>query len=307
MSGPFNRLREGLPNILVTLVVMVPVAIAVGDHGWLFSAVAFMGVCGAVMALVLLLPHGSLFVLGIVTGLAIYICLYVVLGRSAFPAAAWWSDAVCFLMPIIAFVGACAVRRGSLALPADAATGDAAELAHLPRFARWLSLCTLVAVLCLALPLNRLSPGNQTLALFFAMLIISVLTVISVREVVLLLVDVAVILGAVAARMRFLAVPMVTYTLLFSLLTVGFACFYRLADGLSSRPLFRKHGEIARLDFSESLHFSVVTLATVGYGDILPLDDGIRLLATIEMVVGQLLLLFGFAEIMRGKLGSSSR
>jgi len=44
-----------------------------------------------------------------------------------------------------------------------------------------------------------------------------------------------------------------------------------------------------------------VTLATVGYGDILPVDDGVRILAAIEMLVGQLLLLFGFSEIMRSR------
>jgi voltage-gated potassium channel Kch len=80
---------------------------------------------------------------------------------------------------------------------------------------------------------------------------------------------------------------------------VVFGCFYRIADGLSHHPLFMQLGEPARLDFSDALHFSVVTLATVGYGDIQPADDGIRLLAAIQILVGQLLLLFGFAEIMR--------
>jgi hypothetical protein len=37
----------------------------------------------------------------------------------------------------------------------------------------------------------------------------------------------------------------------------------------------------------------------VGYGDIHPHDNGIRVLASLEVVAGQLLLLFGFAEIMR--------
>lgn len=43
-----------------------------------------------------------------------------------------------------------------------------------------------------------------------------------------------------------------------------------------------------------------MTLSTVGYGDILPADDGVRLLAAVQAVMGQLLLLFGFYEIMRG-------
>jgi hypothetical protein len=39
----------------------------------------------------------------------------------------------------------------------------------------------------------------------------------------------------------------------------------------------------------------------VGYGDIRPYDDGIRVLASIRVITGQLLLLFGFAEIMRAR------
>ncbi|HZF75383.1 MAG TPA: potassium channel family protein [Acetobacteraceae bacterium] len=46
---------------------------------------------------------------------------------------------------------------------------------------------------------------------------------------------------------------------------------------------------------------SVVTFSTVGYGDIRPYDDGIRVLASIQVITGQLLLLFGFAEIMRAR------
>lgn len=39
----------------------------------------------------------------------------------------------------------------------------------------------------------------------------------------------------------------------------------------------------------------------MGYGDIRPLGDGVRVLASLEVLLGQLLLLFGFAEIMRGR------
>jgi uncharacterized membrane protein len=38
---------------------------------------------------------------------------------------------------------------------------------------------------------------------------------------------------------------------------------------------------------SDMLYYSVVTLATVGYGDILPVSETARALAVIEAVVGQ--------------------
>jgi len=53
------------------------------------------------------------------------------------------------------------------------------------------------------------------------------------------------------------------------------------------------------LSFSDTIYFSVITLSTVGYGDITPVGPLVRALATVEVVAGLLLLLFGFAEIMR--------
>lgn len=94
--------------------------------------------------------------------------------------------------------------------------------------------------------------------------------------------------------------PVAAYCSLWALLTVVFGCLYRIADGLSLKPLFLGPDGPLRIDFPSALHFSGVTLSTVGYGDIQPTDDGIRLLATLQALSGQLLLLFGFYEIMRG-------
>lgn len=284
----------------VTLALMLLVAAAAGDDGWVFSVAALVVAGLAMGGLYLVFPHGPLFGLGVANGLAVYMCLYVVIGRSAFPHVLDWALPLGFLMPVAAFVGTCWLRRRELVALASEGLDDA-DIAHLPRFLRWLGLCGVVGVLSLASPFNRESAEIQTIVLLVAMGVISTISVIAVRDVVRLLVDVAAILTLVTARIRFLAVPMATYVSLFALIAVAFGCFYRIADALSQGPLFQKIGTMGRLDFSEALHFSVVTLATVGYGDILPVDDGIRILAAIQMLIGQLLLLFGFSEIMRSR------
>jgi len=292
--------RTAYRSGVVTLALMLLVAAAAGDDGWLFS-VAALAVAGLAMGgLYLVFPHGPLFGLGVANGLAVYMCLYVVIGRSAFPHVLDWAVPIGFLMPVAAFVGTCWLRRRELVALASEGLDDA-DITHLPRFLRWLALCGVVGVLSLASPFNRESAEIQTIVLLAAMGVISTISVIAVRDVVRLLVDIAAILTLVTARIRFLAVPMATYVSLFALIAVAFGCFYRIADALSQGPLFQKIGTMGRLDFSEALHFSVVTLATVGYGDILPVDDGIRILAAIQMLIGQLLLLFGFSEIMRSR------
>lgn len=284
----------------MTVSLMLLVAAAVGDQGWGFSLAAVAVASLAMGALYLLFPQGPLFGLGVATSLAVYMSLFVVIGRSAFPRAETWALPIGFLLPIACFVLACWVNRRALAAIASEGLNDA-DLAHLPRFLRWLAFCGVVAVVAMSLPFNRADPIAQTVGLLLAQGLIGGISALFVRDVIRLLVDIAAILTLVAARLRFLAVPIATYVTLFCLATVTFACLYRIADALSGQPLFEKLGQTARIDFSEALHFSVVTLSTVGYGDILPHDDGIRVLAAIQMLTGQLLLLFGFAEIMRSR------
>ncbi len=291
-----NKPQHVLSGAALTLVLTLLVAGAVADQGWGFSVVALAVAGLAVGGLHLIFPQGPLFGLGVANGLAVYICLYAVLGRAAFPLAEAWARPVGFLLPVASFVGACWWRRRTLLKVAEGLV--APDLEHLPRFARWLMFTAVVGVVSLATPINRLPPLEQSAALLVAMAVIAGISAAAVRDVVRLMIDIAAILQTVTRRLAHLAVPIATYISIFALLGVMFGCFYRIADGLSRIPLFIQLGEPSRLDFSDALHFSVVTLATVGYGDIQPIDDGIRLLAAIQMLLGQLLLLFGFAEIM---------
>jgi hypothetical protein len=52
------------------------------------------------------------------------------------------------------------------------------------------------------------------------------------------------------------------------------------------------------LSFSESIYFSIVSIGTVGYGDIVPHSSLARLLASIEVICGFMLLLFGVSELL---------
>ena len=295
---PARAPRGFLTAEATALALMLLVAGGVADQGLLLSAAAFCGVGLAIGALYALFPQGPQFALNAANGLAMYTCLYAVIGRAAFPGAADWARLLAFLLPIASFVAACWVRRHELQPWIGAE--QAPDLQHLPRFARWLGAVGAVAVLSLALPVNRAGPGVQTLALLVAMGVVCTVSAVSVGDVVRLLADIAAIFREVTRRLSLLAVPVAAYCSLWAMLTVVFGCLYRIADGLSRRPLFIGPDGPIRMDFPGALHFSAVTLSTVGYGDIQPLDDGARLLAMVQALAGQLLLLFGFYEIMRG-------
>jgi putative Mn2+ efflux pump MntP len=52
------------------------------------------------------------------------------------------------------------------------------------------------------------------------------------------------------------------------------------------------------LSFSESIYFSIGTISTVGYGDIIPYSSLARVLASLEVFCGIMLLLFGVSELL---------
>lgn len=286
--------------LLLTLAFAGLVAAAVADRnawappGWAI-ALAAAGLGG----LHFLMPRGLHFAIGTTAGLGTYMALFVVIGRAAFPHAEAWSMGPAFLAPVGGFLGAFLMQRRRLRMIAERA--GPVDLRHLRRMGRWLVPAFLVAACCMAFPVNRLSAAMQGVALITGMAAIGVIVAASIHGVVLLLVDAATILEALGKRLAVVAVPMVAFTMVYLILVVAFGAVYRIADDLSREPLFHISGASRWLAFPEALYFSMVTQATVGYGDVTPHDDGVRLLAAAQVMLGQLLLLFGFSELMRGR------
>ena len=293
------RLLAWLRAVGFTMLLSLLVAWGVGDEGQMLPFVV-IGTAGLGLGVLYwLFPRGLHFAFGAAAGLALYASLFVVLGRAQFPDAPAWSRPPAFLLPVLALLAMAWWRRRQLSAIAERAAAQ--DLEQLPHAMRWLVFTGLVGLVCFALPVNRLGPLQQAAALLVAMGAIAAIVAVAVRDVVRLLIDVALIVEQMGARLRHLTVPAATFLLMYALLVVGFASAYRVADGLSRHELFAGPDGPIRISYSDSLHFSVATISTVGYGDIRPSDDGIRVLASIQVLAGQLLLLFGFAEIMRAR------
>jgi hypothetical protein len=65
----------------------------------------------------------------------------------------------------------------------------------------------------------------------------------------------------------------------------------------ASRLPFFFAGALRGLSFSESI-ISINTISTVGYGDIIPYSNLARLLSSLEVFCGIMLLLFGVSELL---------
>nr|WP_246503984.1 potassium channel family protein [Plastoroseomonas arctica] len=286
--------------LVLTLAFAGLVAAAVADrNAWAPPGWAMAMAAVGLGALHFMMPRGVHFAIGTTAGLGIYMALFVIIGRAAFPHAEDWAMGPGFLAPIAGFLGAFLVRRRRLRMIAERA--GPVDLRHLRRMGRWLVPAFLVGACCMAFPVNRLSAPMQGIALITGMATIGVIVAASIQGVVLLLVDTATIMEDLGERLAVVAVPMVAFTMVYLILVVAFGALYRISDGLSRDPLFHIAGAARWLAFPDALYFSLVTQATVGYGDVTPHDDGVRLLAAAQVMFGQLLLLFGFSELMRGR------
>ncbi len=298
------RLGSWLRATAFSLALAILVAWGVGDEGWLLPAAVIASAGGGLGFLYWLFPRGVHFAIGTSAGMALYATLFVVLGRAQFPAAPDWSRALAFLLPVLAFLGMAWWRRREVV--SLVARRSETELEHLSHTAHWLLYAALVGLVCFVLPVNRMDMLVQAAALMLSMTVIAGIVAAAERDVVRLLVDVSLIMREISTRVRHLVVPAAAFLLLYAMLIVVFAAAYRIADGLSQVKLFHGPGGPIGITYSDALHFSLATLSTVGYGDIQPADDGIRVLASLQVVAGQLLLLFGFAEIMRARSSAKS-
>jgi len=242
-------------------------------------------------------PGGAHF--GIVTAnlLAIYGCMFEFFRHANFAQANRYAVLVALSLPVGAFLVGCLARRHQITQLIHARR--LRQLDELPKISRWFLATLVVGAASFAVPQMGAAPADQDLYLLVAMLLIACLVLLSIQDVVLVMVDIATVFELVAGRLDRLLMPLIAFLSFYALLIIIFACLYRIADMTTIVPQFIVGGEAKRILFVEALYFSVVTMATVGYGDIAPNSMLVRALSGIEIVAGIIMLLFGFSEIMR--------
>ena len=242
-------------------------------------------------------PGGLHFGITMANFLAVYACTFVYFRDANFAAAPLVPSVAALALPVVAFLLRCFLGRRRVAAMIQARRRH--ELTHLPRLARWLPVAAVVGAVSFILPRYAISAAGQGWLLLLGMAVIAGAVVYAQRDLILLMMDVAMVFEGVAARIDRLVMPVMAFLSVYALLVIVFGCLYRIADLSLGGAQFMVHGSPAPLSFADALYFSVITISTVGYGDIAPAGPLVRGLSGLETVCGLLMLLFGFAEIMR--------
>jgi voltage-gated potassium channel len=295
---PVARFDEHwLRSVGFTTVLVGLVAAASGAD--LLVTSACIGTCAVGFGFFyLLFPGGAHFGMTVANFLAIYACLFAFFREANFPDAPRPLMVVSLALPVAGFLVSCFARRRQVFGLISARR--VRELDHLPRLTRWLLGALAVGAATFALPGMTFTAVQQGFTLLAAMAVITVFVMLAVRDVVLVMVDVAMVFEAVAARLDRLVMPMMAFLTFYALIVVVFGCLYRIADLTTPVAQFSLHGVPARIGFVDALYYSVATITTLGFGDIAPTSNLVRALTGLEVVSGVLMLLFGFSEIMRG-------
>src|SRR6476469_3361885 len=140
--------------------------------------------------------------------------------------------------------------------------------------------------------------ANTAIALIAAMTLIGLIVFTVSRDVAIFLVDAGLLFEEFFFRIQRLVVPAFAFLTFYSLLIILFASAYHILSQYTGKHHFYVGGSPQVLSFSESIYFSIVSISTVGYGDIVPHSSVARLLASIEVVCGFMLLLFGVSELL---------
>ncbi len=291
VSGPF---RHALPLALTALLVGLVIASTHEPGDWFFTLLLVVVLGGAAAVLHLLFPGSRFFILALANGLAVYACTFLVFLRANFPAAGPTAMRLGFALPVIAFIAGAWLRRGRIrAIVAETRAGDRRALA---RGAGWLMPVLGIGLLTFAAP--NVPDRFADVVFVAAMVAISAIVLGVSAEVATFLVEAGLLFDEFFTRVRSLAVPAFAFMTFYSIIVIVFAAIYRLMTQIATTPHFLVSGTARGLNFSESLYFSIITMATVGYGDIVPASDAARMVSAIQVVLGVMLLLFGFSELM---------
>jgi voltage-gated potassium channel len=279
-----------------TLVLVALVAAAIGAD-WT-ATLSSLATCAVGFGFFyLLFPGGAHFGMTVANFLAIYACLFEFFREANFPAAPRGFTLVAVAMPVLGFLAGCIMRRRQVYSIIHARR--IRELERLPRVTGWLLGALAVGAASFAMPRIALDPLAQGVMLLASMAMITLFVIASVRDVVLVIIDIAMVFEGVAARLDRLIRPMMAFLTFYGLLVVVFACLYRIADITATRPQFALHASPTRISFVDAAYYSIATITTLGFGDIAPTSLLTRALTGLEVVSGVLMLLFGFSEIMR--------
>ena len=229
--------------------------------------------------------------------ITIYLCFFAFFVDSIFPDLGQADTTIGFLIPLAAFLAGAIHRRQEIT---DIV--QAQGYIHEKKFIRsflWLIPMAVIGVSAFTLhQAHENTPEHIRNFFLMEMSAIAAVVFFASRDFTLMLIDTGMLFGSFFASNAKLIKPAFAFFTLYSLIVIVFGAIYRIIDYISKVHHFAVHGTERDLTFVESLYYSLVTVSTLGFGDILPLTNAMRFLTGVQSFLGTLLFLIGVHAIM---------
>ena len=295
MAETRHRLPDWARSALSLAFLFIVAFATAGNRLPLFIAI-MVSAALAIAAIQLLFPVGRLFSIAFANLIAVYAAIFSLFAEEVFRGVDPALLSLGFSLPIFAFVAGCWFRREQVrAVVAHPALRS--ERRMLGAFL-WLFPTFIVGGGVLLLSRVAEPVANSAAVLIGAMTLIGLIVFTVSRDVAIFLVDAGLLFEEFFFRIQRLVIPAFAFLTFYSLLIIVFASAYHILSQYTGSTHFYMGGSPRALSFSESIYFSIVSIGTVGYGDIVPHSSTARLLASIEVVCGFMLLLFGVSELL---------
>ena len=281
-------------GLTVALVFLIAASQAISSAFFLVFILITVAV-GAGM-LYLLFPGKRLFSIAFANYLAVYSCFFGIFVEENFSSTSLWALHLGFILPVVGFLAGTWLQRAQVEQMLHGIHPDRDR--HLAHILVWLIPVFAVGLLSFTLPWFGLSATQSDIAFLVAMAIIAGIVMAVSRDVCRFVVETSELFEGFNRRLSKLIAPIFAFFTVYSLIVIVFAGVYRVVDRYAPGEHFKLAGAVRDITFPESIYFSLVTLSTVGYGDIVPLSDLVRGLVLIEIVMGVLFLMFGVSELM---------
>lgn len=216
--------------------------------------------------------------------ITLYICFFTFFVESLFSAVDRTLLPVGFILPLAAFLLGATIHRREIKgiVTSGLEDSDAA-------FARsFLWLLPIAAIGIGAFVLHQgtdFSPHAANVFFLGEMGLIGLVVFFASKDFALLLMDAGIIFDDFFSSNIRLIKPAFAFFTFYSMNIVIFAAIYRIIDQLSVMPSFIIRNVARDLTFVESLYFSLVTISTLGYGDVIPATNAIRFVVGVHAIL----------------------
>ena len=262
--------------------------------GWTLLSVAFLA-----FVFHRWLHSGGFFAAVFANAIGIYACVYVFFLSENFSGATPLVQQIGFVVPLAGFLSGMARNRRAISAAAHRVSDPTTK--SLLNSMAWLLPLGLIGAVSFLVPRYPYMDGMSNTLLLAAMTMIAILAAISARGIAVFLIDTGLLFEEFLQSVSELVKPAVALMTCYSLLGIIFGCLYTILDRYALEPAFQIGLAVRHITFAEALYFSIATISTVGYGDVSAVSPLARILVSIEIFCGLLLILFGVEAILSAR------